>query len=63
MYTHTHTYTFSHAHTYTRGHTHMHVYMHTNRGISRIFIIGFPSVRNYWNIKLFGISSDQLLTI
>ena len=33
----------------------------TNRGVSRIFIIGFPSVRIYRNI--FRISSDQLLTI
>ena len=32
-----------------------------NKGVSRIFIMGFPLVRNYRNI--FGISSDQLLTI
>ena len=31
------------------------------RGVSSIFIMGFPSVRNYINI--FGISSDQLVTI
>ena len=30
----------------------------TGRGVSRIFIIGFPSVRNYRNI--YGIRSDQL---
>ena len=33
----------------------------TPRGVSRIFIMGFPSVRNYRNI--FRITSDQLLTI
>ena len=32
-----------------------------SKGVSRIFIMGFPLVRNYRNI--FGISSDQLLTI
>ena len=32
-----------------------------HRGVSRIFIMGFPSVRNYRNT--FGISFDQLLTI
>ena len=32
-----------------------------SRGVSRIFIMGFPPVRNYRNI--FGISSDQVLTI
>ena len=32
-----------------------------HKGVSRIFIMGFPLVRNYRNI--FGISSDQLLTI
>ena len=31
------------------------------KGVSRIFIMGFPLVRNYRNI--FGISSDQLLII
>ena len=31
------------------------------RGVSRILIMGFPTVRNYRNI--FGISSDQLLRI
>ena len=33
----------------------------SSRGVSRIFIMGFPSVRNYRNVL--GISFDQLLTI